>query len=161
MSDEIEAEYALVRRDDIALMPPLHPGTTDRLLYDGLCGLCHNAVKFIFRHDTSRQAFRFTPLQSELVDQLLPTHVPRERLPDSMVVITTRGEVLLKSDAALYIAQRMGGVWRALGILGSLVPRSVRDAVYDSIAAIRHRLFQKPDDVCPIAPPHVRAQFDY
>lgn len=158
---EIEAEYALVKRDDLALMPALHAGTTDRLLYDGLCGLCHNAVKFIFRHDTSGTAFRFTPLQSELVDDLLPVHVKREALPDSMVVVTTRGEVLLKSDAALYIAKRMGGMWRVLGMLGSAVPRAVRDAVYDGIAAVRHQLFKKPEDVCPIAPPRVRAQFDY
>lgn len=157
----IEQEYALARRVDLALIAPLHPGTTDRLVYDGMCGLCHNAVKFVLRHDASQSAFRFTPLQSELIDAELPPGRRREDLPDSMLVFTARGELLTKSDAALYIGQRLGGMWRLLAMLGRVVPRGVRDTLYDYVAAVRHRLFPKPEEACPIAPPHIRARFDY
>lgn len=157
----IEQEYALVRRADLALIDPLHPGTTDRLVYDGMCGLCHNAVKFVLKHDASQSAFRFSPLQSDIVDAELPPGQRREDLPDSLLVLTTRGEMLVKSDAVLYIGQRLGGAWRLLSMLGRLVPRGVRDTLYDYVAAVRHRVFAKPEEACPIAPPHIRARFDY
>lgn len=156
-----DKEYALVRRQDLALMPPLRQGQTDRLLYDGMCGLCHRAVKFILRNDVSEGAFRFMPLQSERVEEVLPGKLRPEMLPDSMVVVTQQGEVLMKSDAALYIGERMGGIWRILGLLGKRVPRGLRDSVYDLIASIRHRLFAKPDDMCPVQPERVRGFFEY
>ncbi|MEC9398364.1 MAG: DCC1-like thiol-disulfide oxidoreductase family protein [Myxococcota bacterium] len=159
--DEIAKEFALVKRQDLGFMPPLHPGTTDRLLYDGHCGLCHRAVKFVLRHDMSETAFRFTPLQSEQVDAMLPSTTPKETLPDSMVVITSRNEVYTRSDAALYIGKRLGGVWRILATLAEGVPRQVRDTIYDLIAMVRHKLFEKPEEACPIAPPQIRGRFDY
>lgn len=157
----MEPEYPLARRDDLALLPPLYPGRTDRLLYDGMCGLCHRAVEFVLRHDTSGTAFRFMPLQSERLAEELPAGYAPSALPDSMIVVTERHEVLMRSDAALYIGKRMGGIWRVLAHLGERVPRPARDAVYDLIAAIRHRLFARPEQACPVAPPHIRARFDY
>ena len=159
--DEMEREYALVPRGDLALMPPLRAGETDRLLYDGMCGLCHRAVKFILRHDVTERAFRFMPLQSESVDEVLPDGYQRAQLPDSMVVVTERGEVLMKSDAALYIGARMGGIWRVLSLLGRRVPQGTRDLVYDLVARVRHKLFAKPDDLCPVPPARVRDYFDH
>lgn len=160
MDDAIEKEYALVRRDDLSMMPALRDGETDRLLYDGMCGLCHRAVMFILRHDVSEMAFNFMPLQSDRLDTILPEGMDREELPDSMVIVTQRGEVLMKSDAALYIGERMGGIWRILGLLGKRVPAGLRDNIYDLIARIRHRLFAKPQDLCPVPPMRVRGRFE-
>ncbi len=161
VDEAVEREYALVKRGDLSLMPALRDGETDRLLYDGMCGLCHRAVKFILRHDVSETAFTFMPLQSERLDEVLPGDLTREHLPDSMVVVTERGEVLMKSDAALYIGERMGGIWRILGILGRRVPGVVRNGVYDLIARIRHRLFAQPEALCPVPPRRVRGRLEY
>ena len=156
-----EDDFDLRPRHDLALAPALRAGETDRLLYDGECGLCHKAVGFVLRHDVSQKAFRFTPLQSELAaESLKPSGVDFNALPDSVVVITARGEVFAKSDAALYIGERMGGIWRILARAAYAVPRAVRDEVYDFIARIRYRLFAKPAGLCPVPPPRARAMFE-
>jgi predicted DCC family thiol-disulfide oxidoreductase YuxK len=137
------------------------PARLDRLVYDGGCGLCHKAVNFTIAHDARGELFRFTPLESELVDTLLPTGVTRESLPDSMLVLTHDGRLLMRSDAALHIGKRVGGLWGALARIGSIVPRFLRDAVYDGVASIRHKLFAKPSDACPVLPPELRKRFDF
>lgn len=142
-------------------MAPYRPTQTDRLLYDGGCGLCHHAVKFALEHDASGSAFVFTPLESERVDALLPGEVTSGDLPDSVVIVTQQGELLTKSSAALYMGMRLGGTWRLLATLGYLVPRPIRDGVYDFIASVRHRLFAKPQDACPLLPPEHRAKFEF
>jgi predicted DCC family thiol-disulfide oxidoreductase YuxK len=129
------------------------------LFYDGHCGLCHRAVKFVLRHDRSAQTFRFAPLQGET----FLARVAAERragLPDSVVVLTRDGELLVRSAAFLHIFRRLGGGWGALaGGLG-LIPRRLRDFVYDFIARIRYRVFGKREDLCPIVPVELRARFD-
>jgi predicted DCC family thiol-disulfide oxidoreductase YuxK len=45
------------------------------------------------------------------------------------------------------------------GVL-SVVPRGLRDFVYDFIARIRYRVFGRRDDLCPIVPAELRARFD-
>jgi predicted DCC family thiol-disulfide oxidoreductase YuxK len=129
------------------------------LFYDGHCGLCHRAVKFILRHDRSGQAFRFAPLQGET----FLAQVAAERrvgLPDSVVVLTHAGELLVRSDAFLHIYRRLGGGWRALAAVLSVVPRGLRDIVYDFVARIRYRVFGKREDLCPIVAAGLRARFD-
>lgn len=133
----------------------------ERLFYDGGCGLCHRAVNFVIARDPDGSLFRFTPLESELLDRSLPAGVTRQALPDSVLVLTHDGRLLMRSDAALYLGERVGGGWRIAAKLGKLVPRFLRDAVYDGIASIRHRLFAKPTDACPLLPPELRKRFDF
>ena len=83
----------------------------------------------------------------------------RSALPDSIIVRTQHGKLLMRSDAAIYVLERLGGMWRVIAFPMSLVPRAVRDTVYDFIARIRHRLCARPDTVCPILPVDLRARF--
>jgi predicted DCC family thiol-disulfide oxidoreductase YuxK len=129
------------------------------LFYDGHCGLCHRAVKFVLTHDHGGTAFRFAPLQGET----FLARVAAERrvgLPDSVVVLTRDGELLLRSAAFLHIFRRLGGRWGVLAGVLSVVPRGLRDFVYDFIARIRYRVFGRRDDLCPIVPAELRARFD-
>jgi predicted DCC family thiol-disulfide oxidoreductase YuxK len=129
------------------------------LFYDGHCGLCHRAVIFVVKHDRSGNAFRFAPLQGETFESRVPPE-RRAGLPDSVVVLTADGKLLTRSDAFLHIFQKLGGGWNALaGILG-VIPRPVRDAVYNTVARIRYRVFGTRDDLCPIVPADLRARFD-
>jgi len=75
------------------------------------------------------------------------------------VLVTTEGRVLVRSAAVLHILRRLGGPWAALAAVGSLVPRPLRDALYDLIARVRLRLFARPDDWCPLVPKELRARF--
>jgi predicted DCC family thiol-disulfide oxidoreductase YuxK len=129
------------------------------LFYDGHCGLCHGAVKFVVKRDRSGQAFRFAPLQGPTFEELVPAE-RRAGLPDSIIVLTNEGALLARSDAVLHILRRLGGGWKLLaGVLG-VVPRGLRDTAYDFIARIRYRIFGKRDELCPIVPPDLRARFD-
>ena len=129
---------------------------TDTVFYDGTCGLCHRSVRFILAEDRRGTAFTFSPLGSE---RFLADIGDRPDLPDSVIVFTADRTVLMKSDAFIRILNRLGGLWRVIGILFSLIPRSLRDVAYDFIARIRYRLFGRAKDACPLLPPDLRARF--
>jgi predicted DCC family thiol-disulfide oxidoreductase YuxK len=129
------------------------------LFYDGHCGLCHRAVKFVVRHDRSGNAFRFAPLQGETFRERVPSP-QREALPDSMVVLTEDGSLLTRSDALLHILRRLGGGWKLLAGVLQVIPKTLRDFVYDFVARVRYRLFGRRDDYCPVVSPELRAHFD-
>lgn len=135
------------------------PAPTELLFYDGHCGLCHRAVKFVLKHDRSGTAFRFAPLQGETFQSRISPE-KRAALPDSVVVLTVDGPLLVRSAAFLHILRRLEGGWKILaGALG-VIPRPVLDAAYNVVARIRYRVFGKRDDLCPIVPPALRARFD-
>jgi predicted DCC family thiol-disulfide oxidoreductase YuxK len=128
------------------------------LFYDGRCGLCHRSVQFVVRHDRDGTAFRFAPMQGPTFGAMVPA-ASRKGLPDSMVVLTLEGRLLLKSDAWLHIMWRMGGVWKLLGGVCHVFPRVLRDWVYDLVAAVRFRLFGRRNGLCPVIPPALRIRF--
>jgi predicted DCC family thiol-disulfide oxidoreductase YuxK len=140
----------------LALSPSVTP-STDILFYDGHCGLCHRAVKFVLRHDRSA-AFRFAPLQGSTFVETIPPE-KRDLLPDSVVLFTSDGRLLTRSDAFIYIFRRLGGAWAALGAISVIVPRPIRDVVYGVIARIRYSIFGRREDLCPVVPESLRKRF--
>ena len=131
---------------------------TEHIFYDGDCGVCHWSVTFVARHDRSG-AFRFAPLGGEVFRRGVPEQSHRS-LPDSIIVRTEAGALLLRSDGVVHILRRLGPSWSFLGWLLALVPRTVRDYFYDRFAERRHRLARRPDGTCPILPPELRQRFD-
>jgi predicted DCC family thiol-disulfide oxidoreductase YuxK len=129
----------------------------DLLFYDGGCGLCHRSVRFVVARDP-RGCFRFAPLGGETFRAAVPPAL-REGLPDSIVLRTAEGRLLVRSDAALHVLRRLGGGWRLLASLLGLLPRRLRDAGYDFVARRRVRWFASPTDACPLVPVHLRARF--
>lgn len=132
-------------------------GTAHWLFYDGGCGLCHGVVRWVLARDT-RAVFLFAPLHGESFH----SRVPKERqanLPDSIVLQTADGALLLKSAAVRVMLLQIGGLWHTLGVLLGFIPRAFSDWGYDLIAKIRHRLFKKPEDVCPVVPAELRHRF--
>jgi predicted DCC family thiol-disulfide oxidoreductase YuxK len=130
----------------------------DVLFYDGGCGLCHRAVRFVLAEDVDGSAFRFAPLDSDTF-RAATSEETRATLPDSFVVLTKAGTVLTRSAAVRYILARLGGFWRLLGGLAGLVPTWLLDRLYDGVARVRRRLFARPKDACPLLPPHLRKRF--
>ena len=143
---------------DPAWIPKRAPGATETLFYDGSCGLCHGAVRFVLAEDPDGTALRFAPLDSDAFRTAVPDDV-RATLPDSLVLATADGRVLTRSAAVLRLGQRLGGIWRLLAAIAGAVPGRLQDAAYDRVARARHRLFAKPKDACPLLPPHLRARF--
>jgi predicted DCC family thiol-disulfide oxidoreductase YuxK len=136
-----------------------NPAASEELFYDGHCGLCQHAVRFVIAEDAGGKAFRFAPLQGETFQRLV-TPEQRRMLPDSVVVKTADGRLLVRSEAFLHISRRLGGAWKVLAVVLSIVPRGLRDLVYDFVARIRFRVFGRREDLCPVMPPELRARFD-
>ena len=84
----------------------------------------------------------------------------RPELPDSLLLLAPGGELLMRSEAALFLGRRAGGVWRIAAFLAGLVPRFARDAIYDAVARRRRRWFGRTEEVCPVLPPRLRDRFD-
>ena len=116
------------------------------LLYDGTCGFCAESVQFVLRHDRRRRTLRFSSLQGPTALEIRTRH-PELDVVDSVIWFEPADsahpeQVLTKSSAVLRVLRYLGGVWRPLGLLAAVVPRVVRDAVYDLIARHRHRLIR-------------------
>ncbi len=124
------------------------------LLFDGVCNVCDRSVQFVLDHD-SRGTVRFASLQSDVGRRLLAQHGIDAEV-DS-VVLVEGGRAHVRSDAALATARLLDAPWRWLAV-ARIVPRGVRDTVYDWIARNRYRWFGTRD-ACRIPTPEVRARF--
>ncbi|MBX7113280.1 MAG: DUF393 domain-containing protein [Myxococcaceae bacterium] len=129
----------------------------DILFYDGSCGLCHASVKFVLKHERENNT-DFSPLGSEAFRSRV-NEAQRSVLPDSLVVWTSDGRLLVKSAAVVHLGRRLGGFWKVLANVGNLLPDFLLDAVYDFIARNRQKVFKKPDGACPMIPPQHRPRF--
>jgi predicted DCC family thiol-disulfide oxidoreductase YuxK len=139
-------------------VPPTEQAT-EYIFYDGHCGLCHRVVQFVLRHDRSGSAFRFAPLQGETFQARVPVD-RREGLPDTFVVLARDASLLARSSAFIHILRQLGGGWKTLGAVLSVIPRGMRDLVYDFVARIRYRVFGRREDLCPMVPAELRERFD-
>ncbi len=145
---------------DPAWIRPRKARTAEMVFYDGYCGLCHRAVRFILAEDRDGNCFRFSPLKSQTFNSTVDEEL-RGTLPDSIVVRTASGSLLIKSGALIHVGERLGGTWRILAGFVKMVPESARDKVYDWVAGVRHRLFRTPTTVCPLVPGHLQKRLDY
>ena len=138
--------------------PPPTPASRNVVFYDGDCALCHGFVCFLLARDRDGRRFLFSPLQGHLITELLDP-ATRAALPDTLVLRTLDGRVLLRSEAVLGSLDRLGRFWRLVAILGRIAPRPVRDAVYTWFARTRRRLFGGTHYHCPLIPAHLRDRF--
>lgn len=131
----------------------------DRLFFDSQCGLCHRAVRFVANRDRSPGVFRFAPLQGETFRRLVPEDLQAD-LPDTMVVLTADGRILIRAAAVIFILERLGRCWRLAAALLRVLPPALRDRIYDRVARDRGRLFDRPLDACPLPAEEAAQRFD-
>lgn len=125
------------------------------MFYDGGCGLCHWSVRQAAAIDR-RGDFLFAPIGGETFRARVAAGT---ELPDSIVLLNESGELLTRSAAVIHLLRRSGGPWSIAAAIAWLIPRPLRDWLYDRIAAARQRWFAKPADVCPVMPPELRRRF--
>lgn len=126
-------------------LPP-RPADRQRLvLFDGVCALCHWSVRFLVARDRSR-LLRYAPLQGKAagaepaVARFLEAAGGKL---ESLLYLRRQGrdlELLARSDAILAILDELGGPWRLLA-LTRVVPRPIRDWLYDLVGRHRYRWF--------------------
>jgi predicted DCC family thiol-disulfide oxidoreductase YuxK len=128
------------------------------IFFDGICNLCNASVSFIIRNDKTGN-FRFASLQSEFAKTFLENNASFENghiLPDSLI-LAEDGKVYFRSEAALRIAGKMDGVWKAL-IIFRIIPLRWRDLLYDFIAKNRYQWFGKRQS-CMVPAPDILERF--
>lgn len=125
------------------------------ILYDGTCGLCDGAVRFILKHERAPWC-RFAPIQSPAGAALIRA-AGRDPEKRDTVYLWTGGMLLDRSDAALEAARHLRAPWRWARML-RVLPRPWRDALYDLVARRRYRWFGRRD-FCLVPPGLDRSRF--
>ncbi len=130
------------------------------IYYDGFCGFCHKTVQFVLQEDITHQ-YRFAPLQgASFREYCLQNAIDTRTMPDSLVLVTSQRQIFYKSDAFVHILMSLGGYWRISSLILGIIPRVIRDAVYDFIGKNRHRILDKPETLCPLIPKEYRYKFE-
>ncbi|HEY6914615.1 MAG TPA: DCC1-like thiol-disulfide oxidoreductase family protein [Paludibacter sp.] len=125
------------------------------ILFDGVCNLCCNWVRFLIRED-KKELFLFAQLQSGSAKRMLESFGLNSNDLESVVYIKNN-ICLQKSAAVLEILTDLGGVWKIVGIF-KLIPSVIRDLVYRFVANIRYKAFGKRES-CMLPSKKIQKRF--
>jgi predicted DCC family thiol-disulfide oxidoreductase YuxK len=128
----------------------------DRIVFfDGVCNLCNGLVKFIIRMDR-KELIKFSALQSEAARETLKNKgVDSDQL--TSVAYLSGGIIYFKSSAILHVFKDTGGILKGF-YLFILLPRFLRDAIYNFIADHRYKIFGRRDS-CMIPDDKISGRF--
>lgn len=125
------------------------------VLFDGVCKLCAFWSRFLLRVDRD-EYFKLCLVQSPEGQAILKQlNMPTDHF-DTMVVVDG-GRCFVQSDAFLHVMRRLPFPW-PLFAAAKIMPRLIRDGLYDRIAFNRYRLFGKYD-ACVMPLPEHEARF--
>lgn len=125
------------------------------LLFDGVCNLCNGAVQFVIDRDKNNQ-FLFASLQSEEGKKILQEKGLSAGKMYSFILVEN-GKIFDRSTAVLRVAKRLKGLWSLLYAF-IIVPKFIRDRVYNFISKNRYRWFGRKDE-CMVPTPELKAKF--
>ena len=125
------------------------------VLFDGVCNFCNSTVNFLLKQD-KHVVLKFAALQSDAGQLLLRQYkLPPDNF-DSFILIEN-GKAYKSSTAGLRLYNKLPWYWKWTQIFW-IVPRPIRDAVYNLIARNRYRWFGKKDS-CMIPSASIRSRF--
>jgi len=133
-------------------------GRKNIILYDGVCNFCNSCVNTVVRFDAQRK-FSFVPLQSDQGRELMVSLGRSNDDLSSVVYVRTRensqpsannSEVFIKSDAAIHVIEELFHIPPVIiSFLCAILPKGLRDGVYDLVARNRYSIMGKrPDCGC-------------
>jgi predicted DCC family thiol-disulfide oxidoreductase YuxK len=109
-------------------------------VFDGVCVLCSTGASFLMRHDREGRV-QFASAQSELGSAIYKKL--GKPIDESYLLVDAEGWHA-KSDGYFQLASILGGCWRLAEVF-RVIPRPIRDWVYDRVAENRYRWFGKSD----------------
>lgn len=125
------------------------------VLFDGVCNLCNSSVQFILRRDHS-QRFVFASLQSPAGQKLLQKFgLPQDQF--NSFVLIENDKVYTRSSGALRVLLHLKKGWQLLYGL-YIIPKPLRDIVYNWIARNRYKWFGK-QEACWLPTPELKRRF--
>ena len=124
------------------------------ILYDGVCSFCNSAVDFVIKRD-ERSVFKFAPLQSNVAKKILSDNNLSD-IDFSSFLFIEKNIIYARSTAALKVCRYLDGWWPLMyGFI--IVPKKLRDGVYNWVARNRYRWFGKRS--CEIPNAEIRSRF--
>ncbi len=124
------------------------------ILFDGVCALCNNFIVFIAKKD-KKDKFRFLPLQNKNIEQFIDLNKIKIKEFDSVILIDGNN-IKWKSSAALEIIINLNKIL-ALCKVFYVIPKIIRDIIYDWIAKNRYSIFGKVES-CSIIKSKVNSE---
>jgi len=125
------------------------------VLFDGVCNLCSKSVQLILKRD-KKQQFLFGSLQGAFGQEMLKKYqLPANEFNSFMLI---EGDKLYtKSSGALRMLKHLGGLWSLLYVF-IIVPKFIRDGIYNWIAKNRYKWYGKMNE-CWLPRPEWKARF--
>lgn len=124
------------------------------ILFDGVCALCNNFIVFIAKKD-KKDKFRFLPLQNKNIEKFIDLNKIKIKEFDSVILIDGNN-IKWKSSAALEIIINLNKIL-ALCKVFYIIPKIIRDIIYDWIAKNRYSIFGKVES-CSIIKSKVNSE---
>ena len=125
------------------------------ILFDGVCNFCNNAVNFVIKRNAKANIL-FAPMQTEAGEKLLIHHNLPINDMQSFVFID-KGTAYKQSTAALKVCRYLRGLWPlCYGFI--IVPKFIRDGIYNWVAKNRYKWFGIKES-CMIPAPEVKKRF--
>ena len=125
------------------------------ILFDGVCNLCNSSVNFIIKHDKKKH-FLFASLQSDAAKEILLHHSLNKIIFDSIILIEDT-IIYEKSTAVLRIAKKLNNGFQLLYVF-ILIPKILRDKIYDYIAKNRYKWYGKKN-TCMLPSKDLKSRF--
>lgn len=125
------------------------------ILFDGVCNFCNYWVNFTIKKD-KKKILRFAPLQGETAKRLIADYKINHTTLSSVIFIDN-GKAYTQSSAALRICKHLDNGWKLFyGLI--IIPKFIRDPIYNIIARNRYKWFGKKD-TCMIPTPELKERF--
>ena len=100
--------------------------------------------------------FRFATIQSETGQKVLNEVPENEKMMESIIYVKGN-QYFRESSAILEILTDIGGFWKIVVVL-KLIPKAIRDKIYQFIAKRRYRYFGKRT-TCLLPTPENKKRF--
>jgi predicted DCC family thiol-disulfide oxidoreductase YuxK len=110
------------------------------IVFDGECNLCNWAVNFVLGRDKG-EIFLFSPNQSDSAREIL-TKLGLDSMGDETVYLIEKDRIYSRSTAVLLVLRRLPFPWKLLSVF-IIIPKRIRDFIYDVIAKHRYEWFGK------------------
>lgn len=133
------------------------PVNKQLILFDGVCNLCSNSVVYVIKRD-KKDKFLFAPLQSDVGKRIINEfNIDTEKIDSILLFNPKKDKITYKSTAALKVAKQLNFPVNLLGLF-LIIPKLIRNWVYDYIAEHRYKWFGKKE-ACMIPTPELKAKF--
>ena len=109
------------------------------ILFDSKCNLCSKTVKRVMKFDKNK-SFTFISNNSEDGKNIISKNNLNSMTTETIVLFISEEKFLIKSDASISIAIKLNPLFVIFNLL-FVIPKRIRDKVYDYIAKNRYKWF--------------------